>query len=214
MFVCIVSFGSITKINKISKTPLHYAAMGNYFEICKLLKERGADLRIKSNASFIPQYHASKFGITKLLEPERIPSEQELYGTMEMIPEIIFKAQFDKICEEGRSSKKWLLVNIQKADDIECIKLNYLTFANEAIQNIIQSYFIFWQVTHQSLQGIKYASTYLIDKYPYIAILDPFEEKSQPSILRCWQGNFLSGIEFQAYIQDFIEEKLLEGNYL
>ncbi|XP_013383412.1 UBX domain-containing protein 7 [Lingula anatina] len=87
--------------------------------------------------------------------------------------DLVFKGTFHAAKEYGSTSNKWLMVNIQNVQEFSCQALNRDVWSHAAVKTIIQEHFVFWQVYHDSEEGQKFIRFYPVDKWPYIAILDP-----------------------------------------
>lgn len=74
---------------------------------------------------------------------------------------------------EGRTLKKWILINIQDSSEFSCQVLNRDFWSQLKVKNIVREHFIFLQYQHDSPNGINYKSFYSIDNFPHISILDP-----------------------------------------
>lgn len=87
--------------------------------------------------------------------------------------DLIHKGPFFTAREEGKKQNKWLLVNIQDVTEFSCQILNRDVWSCPKVKRIIQNNFIFWQVYHDSQEGLKYRQFYRFDVWPYIAVIDP-----------------------------------------
>jgi len=86
--------------------------------------------------------------------------------------EIMFLGSFNEARVKAKSSKQWLLVNIQDAQDFDSCRMNRDTWSDDTVQNLVTSSFIFWQQPSTSAEGDKFCKLYHVDKFPYIGILD------------------------------------------
>ncbi|CAA7391171.1 unnamed protein product [Spirodela intermedia] len=91
---------------------------------------------------------------------------------------------FDKVKIDASLQDKWLLVNLQSADEFSSHMLNRDTWSNEAVAQTIRSNFIFWQVYHDSSEGKKVCTYYNLVKMPAILVVDPITGQK----IRGWQG--------------------------
>ncbi|CAD5113157.1 DgyrCDS2348 [Dimorphilus gyrociliatus] len=87
--------------------------------------------------------------------------------------DLIHKGPFFTAREEGKKQNKWLLVNIQDVTEFSCQILNRDVWSCPKVKRIIQKNFIFWQVYHDSQEGLKYRQFYHFNEWPYIAVIDP-----------------------------------------
>ncbi|XP_033744571.1 UBX domain-containing protein 7-like isoform X2 [Pecten maximus] len=87
--------------------------------------------------------------------------------------DVMFKGSFANAREHGKTSQKWLMVNIQNVQEFACQALNRDVWSNPSVKSIIKSKFIFWQVYHDSEEGGKYTQFYKVNNWPYVSIIDP-----------------------------------------
>lgn len=73
----------------------------------------------------------------------------------------------------ARDSRRWLLVNLQRDSEFSCHALNRDVWANDLVENLIVSSFIFWQAMDDSEHGALYAQRYNVVNFPHVAIIDP-----------------------------------------
>ncbi|XP_064639212.1 UBX domain-containing protein 7-like isoform X2 [Lineus longissimus] len=87
--------------------------------------------------------------------------------------DLMHKGTFQSARDAGTKSNRWMIVNIQNVQEFCCQALNRDVWSQAAVKSIIQEHFLFWQVYHDSEEGKRYTQFYKINKWPYIAILDP-----------------------------------------
>ncbi|XP_071838691.1 UBX domain-containing protein 7-like isoform X2 [Apostichopus japonicus] len=87
--------------------------------------------------------------------------------------DLMFSGSFHAVREAGQSAGKWLMVNVQNTQEFNCQKLNRDVWSDPTVKSIIKESFVFWQVFHDSEDGLKYSQFYNVSEYPYVAILDP-----------------------------------------
>lgn len=87
--------------------------------------------------------------------------------------DLMFSGSFHSVRDAGQSAGKWLMVNIQNTQEFSCQKLNRDVWSDPTVKSIIRESFVFWQVFHDSEDGLKYSQFYDVTEYPYVAILDP-----------------------------------------
>jgi len=87
--------------------------------------------------------------------------------------DMLYPGTFIGAREEGKAGNLWLLINIQNHKEFACQCLNRDIWSHGAIRDIVKQHFVFWQVYHDSAEGVKYEQFYPIGQYPYVAVLDP-----------------------------------------
>jgi len=87
--------------------------------------------------------------------------------------DLLYPGTFIGAREEGKAGNLWLLINIQNHKEFACQCLNRDIWSHSTIRDLVKRHFVFWQVYHDSTEGVKYEQFYPIGQYPYIAILDP-----------------------------------------
>ncbi|KAG1663354.1 UBX domain-containing protein 7 [Nymphon striatum] len=87
--------------------------------------------------------------------------------------DLMHRGSFETAKELGKKSLKWLMINIQDAQEFSCQILNRDLWSKQVVKNIIKDNFIFWQVYQDSEEGRRYCQFYKLNKFPYIAVLDP-----------------------------------------
>lgn len=87
--------------------------------------------------------------------------------------DLIFRGSLASAREAGSVKNKWLLVNIQDGTEFLCQTLNRDVWSNQTVKDILKEHFIFWQVDHQSLEGLKYIQFYKVKRFPHVSIIDP-----------------------------------------
>ncbi|RXG54186.1 UBX domain-containing protein 2 [Armadillidium vulgare] len=65
------------------------------------------------------------------------------------------------------------MVNVQNSSEFSCQVLNRDVWSNSAVKTIINEHFIFWQVYHDSEDGLRYMTFYPVNNWPYVAVIDP-----------------------------------------
>lgn len=87
--------------------------------------------------------------------------------------DIMSKVNLDMAKVEGRSQKKWILINIQDSSEFACQVLNRDFWSNNQVKERVRENFIFLQYQQDSPNGSNYCSFYTVQQCPHIAILDP-----------------------------------------
>ncbi|GAB6020566.1 UBX domain-containing protein 7 [Chamberlinius hualienensis] len=112
--------------------------------------------------------------------------------------DIMHRGSFDSARELGQGTNKWLMVNIQNVQEFTCQVLNRDVWSNPAVKNIIKENFIFWQIYHDSEEGVRYMQFYKVVEWPYVAIIDPRTGENVVS----W--NKIEAASFCELVSDFI----------
>jgi len=73
----------------------------------------------------------------------------------------------------ARDTRRWLLVNLQRDSEFSSHALNRDVWANDLVENLIVSSFIFWQAFDDSTDGATYVQRYGVHEFPHVAIIDP-----------------------------------------
>lgn len=94
-----------------------------------------------------------------------------------MVAQPLHAAQ--KMCGE----EKWLLVNIQRVDEFNCLTLNRDVWADETVKEVLRSSFLFWQQMHTDFDASNhlhrktdaqdFVQKYHVKVFPHLSILDP-----------------------------------------
>jgi hypothetical protein len=84
---------------------------------------------------------------------------------------------FNEAVAEALRRRKWLLVNVQQGSEFSTHQLNRDCWSNGAIRALVQSSFVFHQIDHATVDGLRYRNTYRPPSVPSIAILDPITKQ-------------------------------------
>lgn len=120
----------------------------------------------------------------------------KLFAPPEYNEEYPYGAVLEQAAEEG----KWVLVNIQQAEQFESHRLNRDVWNHEAITDLVLANFLFWQRDDQSTEGAQFCKYYHdIPVLPHICVIDPRTKRSMKAWdTRKWAdartaGEFLMG---------------------
>lgn len=87
--------------------------------------------------------------------------------------------------EQAKEHKKWILVNIQQAEEFASHQLNRDVWSDDTVQSILDSNFLFWQRDDKSAEGNAFCQYYKCEhQLPNICIIDPRTGRNCKS----WQG--------------------------
>lgn len=121
--------------------------------------------------------------------------------------DIMSKVNLDVARLEGRSQKKWILINIQDSSEFTCQVLNRDFWSNNQVKDKVRENFIFLQYQQDSPNGTNYTSFYSVEHFPHIAILDPLTGER----VHMWpEGQVPSIDDWIQDIDNFIENNSLD----
>lgn len=127
--------------------------------------------------------------------------------------EIMFRGDWQQAKDFGKNIDRWILVNIQKDSEFLSYNLNRDLWCNEIVRELIESSFIFFQHEASDRDAMTYIQYYHPEKYPHVAIVDPFTGEQVLTIdLSRFQANpddLLTS--FLERINTFLENNKLEG---
>jgi hypothetical protein len=123
---------------------------------------------------------------------------------------------WDEARDEGKDSKKWILVNLQDTSNFSCQALNRDIWKDEAIKSLVQENFIFLQYDKNNIAAEQYITFYLPneghqnpDNYPHVSIIDPRTGEQ----VKVFSGSpFPSALEFHAQLAEFLDRYSLSAN--
>ncbi|VDD92047.1 unnamed protein product [Enterobius vermicularis] len=87
--------------------------------------------------------------------------------------DILFSGSWEEARAEAQRLSLWLLVNVQNVQEFACQALNRDVWSNISVKEIIKSNFVFWQVYHDSADGVRVGNYYRVLSYPAIFAIDP-----------------------------------------
>jgi len=87
--------------------------------------------------------------------------------------ELMYQGDWQSARDHADRTKRWLLVNIQDAQEFQCQVLNRDLWSNQGVKTIVREHFVFWQQYKESDEAERYMTFYKITDWPYIAIIDP-----------------------------------------
>nr|CEL70778.1 TPA: GD22670, related [Neospora caninum Liverpool] len=99
---------------------------------------------------------------------------------------------------------RWLLVNIQKADEFDSHKLNRDIWRSEVVQDLLKEFFVFWQRAESNQEGRVFCELYKVTNFPHIAVVDPRTGRS----MKQWTSRrFSEAVGAQSELFEFIEHQ-------
>eukprot|EP01136_Pigoraptor_vietnamica_P027290 Opistho-1_new@83377 len=87
--------------------------------------------------------------------------------------DITFLGSLKQAMRHAASTRRWLLVNVQKTDVFACQVLNRDLWSDPDVREFIRDHLVLWQVYYDAPEGIEYQRLYPFDDYPHIALLHP-----------------------------------------
>ncbi|PFH37633.1 hypothetical protein BESB_040910 [Besnoitia besnoiti] len=125
-------------------------------------------------------------------------------GLYEPPKDLVCTLPFAKAKEICVQTGRWLLVNIQKADEFECHKLNRDIWRAEVVQDLLKEFFVFWQRAESNHEGSIFCELYKVTAFPHIAVIDPRTGRS----LKQWRARrFSEAVGAQSELFEFIERQ-------
>jgi hypothetical protein len=121
---------------------------------------------------------------------------------------ISFPGSFQEIKGLCKDEKKWLIVNIQSHNEFSSHMLNRDTWADETVESILRSSFLFWQRGHTSDEGRMFMRTYQMSEadLPNISIID---SRTGARILTL--KGFISHDDLSILLMEFLESNSVDG---
>lgn len=123
---------------------------------------------------------------------------------------------WDEARDEGKDSKKWILVNLQDMSDFNCQALNRDIWKDAAVRSLVQENFIFLQYEKNEFSAQQYITFYFPNEghqnpnnYPHVSIIDPRTGEQ----VKVWSGiPFPSALEFHAQLAEFLDRYSLSAH--
>lgn len=105
--------------------------------------------------------------------------------------------------KRAKDEKRWLIVNIQAADEFSSHVLNRDIWSNSTIKELIRSAFIFWQKDKAAAPGSQFVTKYNITEFPSICVIDPRTGRK----VKQWQADKFRGpLSATDVLADFLGE--------
>mmetsp|Transcript_19550 Transcript_19550/g.21206 ORF Transcript_19550/g.21206 Transcript_19550/m.21206 type:complete len:534 (+) Transcript_19550:38-1639(+) len=114
---------------------------------------------------------------------------------------------FDRVKEQGKEEKRWIVVNIQSHQEFPSHLLNRDTWTNESVESILRTTFIFWQRGSTTQDGRDFMRLYHLgeEQLPNITVVDP---RTGASVFS-WTG-FIEPSELLVKLTDFADRNRLD----
>ncbi|KAG7292769.1 hypothetical protein NEMBOFW57_002810 [Staphylotrichum longicolle] len=130
--------------------------------------------------------------------------------------DLMSQLSWDEARDEGKDSKKWILVNLQDMSDFNCQALNRDIWKDAAVRSLVQENFIFLQYEKNEFSAQQYITFYFPNEghqnpnnYPHVSIIDPRTGEQ----VKVWSGiPFPSALEFHAQLAEFLDRYSLSAH--
>lgn len=130
--------------------------------------------------------------------------------------DLISALSWDEARDEGKSDKKWIMVNLQDMSDFNCQALNRDIWKNEAIKELVAENFIFLQFDKTDNGALQYIQFYFPNQthenpnnYPHVSIIDPRTGEQ----VKVWSGiPFPDPGDFLSQLVEFLDRYSLAAN--
>ena len=107
-----------------------------------------------------------------MISLDNSPPSHHLTSLFQPPANLIFRGTYSEVKANAKNNAKWLLVNIQDSQEFASHMLNRDVWADDIVQNVVQSEFLFWQQYRNAEEGRKFIQLYHVATFPYVAIID------------------------------------------
>ena len=87
--------------------------------------------------------------------------------------DLMYQGDWQSARDHAAKTRRWLMVNIQDAQEFQCQVLNRDLWSNPGVKMIVREHFVFWQQYKESDDAERYMTFYTIHDWPYVSIIDP-----------------------------------------
>ena len=87
--------------------------------------------------------------------------------------DLMYQGDWQSARDHAARTGRWLMVNIQDAQEFQCQVLNRDLWSNPGVKMIVKEHFVFWQQYKESDDAERYMTFYTITDWPYVSIIDP-----------------------------------------
>ncbi|KAJ4297397.1 UBX domain protein Ubx2 [Collariella sp. IMI 366227] len=123
---------------------------------------------------------------------------------------------WDEARDEGKDSKKWILVNLQDMSDFNCQALNRDIWKAPEIKALVKENFVFLQFDKTDFAAEQYITFYFPNEghhnpnnYPHVSIIDPRTGEQ----VKVWSGiPFPNVLDFHAQLAEFLDRYSLSAH--
>lgn len=99
--------------------------------------------------------------------------EQTLASMYKINAKLLYRGDFAQAREYAKKQDQWLLVSIHADDEFACHVLNRDVWADELVEDVVRSSFVFWYREDKSPDGRFYIERYKVAGAPYLGFIDP-----------------------------------------
>eukprot|EP00873_Tetraselmis_striata_P026802 jgi/Tetstr1/447066/TSEL_034504.t1 len=138
--------------------------------------------------------------------PEMSIAQQGLADLFKAPKELMYHGNWESAKHDAAESNKWLLANIQSNEEFASHQLNRDTWANDAVQTMLKTFFMFWQTYDISEAGQKICGFYKLVQFPAIMVVDPITG----ACLAQWHG-YLSPEQLLEKLEPFLNSTPEDG---
>lgn len=143
------------------------------------------------------------------IDPNLTSTQRRLAKIFRPPWDLIEKLDLDSAKKKGRTTEKWILINMQDNSNFQCQVLNRDFWSSYQIKEIVRDNFIFLQYQSNSITGEQYKNFYHFEEYPHIAILDPLTGER----LKMWSG--VPDIsKWTNEVEEFLHQFSLKPNHI
>jgi len=87
--------------------------------------------------------------------------------------DLLFNGDWQMAKMRAGQENKWLLLNVQSNDEFASHRLNRDTWGHDAVRELIQGMFLFYQQNSAVAEGRQLASAYRLSSLPAVLVVDP-----------------------------------------
>lgn len=87
--------------------------------------------------------------------------------------DICFCGSFQMCRDYATEKNRWLIVNLQDHTEFLSQCLNRDVWSNENLKHVIRSFFVFWQISVDNVEGNRFKTFYNVEQSPYVCLIDP-----------------------------------------
>ncbi|XP_020574843.1 plant UBX domain-containing protein 7-like [Phalaenopsis equestris] len=99
--------------------------------------------------------------------------EEEFHETNLPAIHLVFYGYFYEAKVLTSSHDKWLLVHVQQREQFNSHLLKREPWSNATVQEQLSSHFVFWETSHEDIEGQKVCCFYKVTTLPVIMVIDP-----------------------------------------
>lgn len=101
-----------------------------------------------------------------------------LSGLFKLPADLVFPGDLNVAMGKASQESKWLLLNVQSTSEFSSHRLNRDTWSNEALKEILQGTFVFYQATEPAQDAKAIMAAYRLTALPVVLVVDPLTKAS------------------------------------